>query len=116
MPSGAHKRKRPDNRGAPKLHPVRSSGSELGRLDLQDLLELAIGTARGFIVIASGIPRTRSKCEYLRRHLRHRSEWIDTAPPVQCSILEAKAEPISDKRLPSDNKSLFDAVPLLTPL
>src|ERR1700747_195874 len=36
MPSGAHKRKRPDNRGAPKLHPVRSSGGELGRLDLQD--------------------------------------------------------------------------------
>ena len=38
------------------------------------------------------------------------------APPVQSSILEAKAEPISDKRLPSDNKSLFDAVPLFTPL
>jgi hypothetical protein len=37
------------------------------------------------------------------------------APPVQSSILEAKAEPISDKRLPSDNKSLFDAVPLLYP-
>ena len=28
------KRKRPDKRGAPKLYPVRSSGSELGCLDL----------------------------------------------------------------------------------
>jgi hypothetical protein len=36
MPSWANKRKRPDKRGAPKLHPVRSSGGELGRLDLQD--------------------------------------------------------------------------------
>src|SRR5580700_3991736 len=36
MPSWANKRKRPDNRGAPKLHPVRPSGGELGRLDLQD--------------------------------------------------------------------------------
>src|ERR1700730_12969664 len=36
MPGWAHKRKRPDNRGAPKLHPVRCSGGELGRLDLQD--------------------------------------------------------------------------------
>ena len=31
------KRKRPDDRGAPKLQPVRPSGSQLGRLDLQDL-------------------------------------------------------------------------------
>ena len=30
------KRKRPDNRGAPKLQAVRPSGSQLGRLDLQD--------------------------------------------------------------------------------
>ena len=37
MPNWAHKRKRPDNRGAPKLHPVRPSGSDLGRLDLQEL-------------------------------------------------------------------------------
>ena len=37
MPSWAHKRKRPDTPGAPKLHPVRPSGGELGRLDLQDL-------------------------------------------------------------------------------
>src|SRR5580704_14741423 len=36
MPSWANKRKRPNNRGAPKLHPVTSSGGELGRLDLQD--------------------------------------------------------------------------------
>jgi len=36
LPPERHKRKRPDNRGAPKLHPVRSSGGELGRLDLQD--------------------------------------------------------------------------------
>src|SRR5246500_1179077 len=35
MPSWANKRKRPDNRGAPKLDPVRSGG-ELGRLDLKD--------------------------------------------------------------------------------
>ena len=30
------KRKRPDNRGAPKLQAVRPSGSQLGRLDLED--------------------------------------------------------------------------------
>ena len=36
MPSWVNKRKRPDNRGAPKLHPVRSLGGELGRLDIQD--------------------------------------------------------------------------------
>src|SRR5271155_565697 len=35
MPSWARKRKRPDNRGAPKLHPVRTSRGELGRLDVQ---------------------------------------------------------------------------------
>ena len=37
------------------------------------------------------------------------------APVVPSSILEAKAELISDKTCPSDNKSLFDAVPLLNP-
>src|SRR5947207_11364236 len=31
------KRKRPGNRGAPKFQPVRDSGSDLGRFDLQKL-------------------------------------------------------------------------------
>src|SRR3989441_11927670 len=33
----AHKRKRPGIRGAPKIQPVRASGGDLGRLDLQKL-------------------------------------------------------------------------------
>src|SRR5271156_3002011 len=32
-PAGAHKRKRPDNRGAPKWQAVKPSGGDLGRLD-----------------------------------------------------------------------------------
>jgi hypothetical protein len=33
------------------------------------------------------------------------------ALPAQSSILEARAEPISDKKLPTHKNSLFDAIP-----
>jgi len=45
------------------------------------------------------------------RHLWHLVYVDRRVPPVQSNILEARAELISDKKLPSDNKSLFDTVP-----
>jgi hypothetical protein len=38
------------------------------------------------------------------------------APLVQSNTPEAKAELISDKKLPSDSRSLFDTVPFSSPL
>ena len=70
MPSGARKRKRPDNRGAPKLHPVRSSGGELDRLDLQDFAGARDRDRPGLHCLWDLAPPRHASCQVTLR------DWI----------------------------------------
>jgi hypothetical protein len=56
----AHKRKRPESRGAPKIQPAVPQAATLVGLTSRSLLELAIGIDRGFMT--SGTSRTSSTC------------------------------------------------------